>query len=70
MAPFHYVIQIWVGMIKGDTMERNTEENEFLRQTKEFSDVKEKMQTRNMKLFLLWLVLGVVSISFLLSKFF
>jgi len=51
-------------------MERNTEENEFLRETMEFSDVNKKMQTRNMKLFLLWLVLGVVSISFLLSKFF
>ncbi len=51
-------------------MERNTEETQFLCETKEFLEVNRTMKVRNNKLLMLWIVLGVASVSFLLGKFF
>ena len=51
-------------------MERNTEETQFLSETEEYSGLKRKKKSRKTRILMLWLVLGVASTSFIISKFF
>jgi hypothetical protein len=54
-------------------MERNTEENEFLRETEDYSGF-DRNHKENSRIYLLWFhlfwfLLGVSSVLFLFSKF-
>lgn len=51
-------------------MEKNTLETEFLRETEELSAMNRTKKIGNIKLLILWIALGVASVSFLLGKFF
>lgn len=51
-------------------MERNTEEAQFLCETKEFLEENRTKKVRDKKLLIPWIVLGVASVSFLFGKFF
>lgn len=50
-------------------MERNTEENQFLSETNEFLEEDGTKNVRDKKLLILWIALGVASVSFLVGKF-